>query len=140
MPGVGSASAKAAVLQVNGAFYRAFSEGDAAAMLALWAKHAPLVCVHPGSPALLGREAVLDSWRSMLRRKPSFELRCDDPAVSLFGETAIVTCYEAAGDDAAHLAATNVFVLEEGMWRMVHHHAGPLSVPVPKPAADYSMN
>ena len=32
----------------------------------------------------------------------------------------------------AHLAATNIFVLEEGRWRMVHHHAGPLSVPEPR--------
>lgn len=135
-----AADPEAAILRANAEFYRAFNRGDAAAMQALWAKHANVACFHPGSTLLLGREAVLESWRSMLREPPAFRLRCDHAAVSLFGETAIVTCYEGTGDRAAHLAATNVFVLEEGAWRMVHHHAGPLSSPVPSPTADYRVN
>jgi len=70
---------------------------------------------------------VLDGWRHILGGSSGGELRCEQPHVSLVGDTAIVTCYEAGGDDPAHLAATNVFVLEDGAWRMVHHHAGPLA-------------
>lgn len=42
-------------------------------------------------------------------------------------------CYEGIEAQPAHLAATNAFVLEDGAWRMVHHHAGPLSQPIPEP-------
>jgi len=43
------------------------------------------------------------------------------------GETAIVTCHEGSNDDPGARAATNVFALEDGRLRMVHHHAGPIA-------------
>jgi ketosteroid isomerase-like protein len=132
--------AKAAILAANAAFYRAFTEGDHAAMSALWAERAPVACFHPASAALLGRTAVLESWREILREAPPSELRCDRPVVHLAGDAAIVACYEGNGERPAHLAATNVFVLEEGHWRMVHHHAGPLAAPIPKPGALSDVN
>jgi len=132
--------AEAEVLQANGGFYRAFSQGDAAAMDDLWAVRAEVACFHPGSPVVLGREAVLESWRQILRERPPFALRCDRPAVQLLGDTAIVTCYEGAGHQPAHLAATNVFVREDGRWRMVLHQAGPLSRPIPRPPTPSSFN
>jgi hypothetical protein len=119
-----------AILRANAAFYRAFSLGAYAKMEELWARLAPVACFHPASPALTGRESVLESWREILREPPPLEMRCDRPMVHVLGEAAIVTCYEGNGTHPAHLAATNVFVLEEGSWRMVHHHAGPLSRPV----------
>ena len=131
---------EAAILIANASFYRAFSKGDYAAMSALWASRASVACLHPTSPALLGRDAVLESWRQILRQSPSFEMRCDRPVVHLAGETAFVTCYEGNGDQPAHLAATNVFVLEDGTWRMVHHHAGPLGSPIPRPATYSAAN
>jgi len=33
-----------------------------------------------------------------------------------------------------------VFVLEDGGWRMVHHHAGPLASPIPKPGRYSAAN
>jgi ketosteroid isomerase-like protein len=120
-----------AVLRANAMFYRAFTKGDCAAMSELWAERCPVACLHPMSPALLGRAQVLESWRHILRSQPQIELRCDRPRVHLFAGVAIVTCYEGNGDRPAHLAATNVFVLEDDRWRMVHHQAGPLSVSIP---------
>ena len=117
------------VLAANGRFYRAFSDGDLASMNALWAQHAPVACLHPGQPLLLGRDAVLRAWRDILEHQAGIELTSQEPSVQLFGDTAIVYCYEAATDQPAHLAATNVFVLEGAEWRMVHHHAGPLAEP-----------
>lgn len=119
------------VLAANARFYRAFSEGDLASMNALWAEHAPVACLHPGQPLLLGRDAVLRAWRNILQQQPGFELTGRDPRVQLFGDTAIVYCYEATEAQPAHLAATNVFVREGSDWRMVHHHAGPLAEPRP---------
>jgi ketosteroid isomerase-like protein len=128
------------ILLANAAFYRAFNGGDADAMCALWAERAPVACFHPGSPALIGRAAVLGSWREILRGRPPFELRCDRPAVQVLGDVAIVTCYEGNGSRPAHLAATNVWVLEGGHWLMVHHHAGPLSGPLPKVPVPSTLN
>ena len=41
-----------AVLAANLEFYRAFATRDLAVMEALWAKTAPVACIHPGWPAL----------------------------------------------------------------------------------------
>jgi ketosteroid isomerase-like protein len=110
------AQREAAVLQANQAFYQAFSRGDYASM---------------SEPLLAGRAAVLGSWRKILAVAPSFEMVAREPRVCLLGDTAFVTCLEANGARPAHLIATNVFVWEEERWRMVHHHAGPLSTPEP---------
>ena len=45
--------------------------------------------------------------------------------VYLYGETASVVCIERLPTGV--LIATNVFVREAGVWRMVHHHAGPVA-------------
>jgi ketosteroid isomerase-like protein len=124
--------AEAEVILANARFYRAFSQGDFVAMSGLWAERVPVACFHPTAPALIGRDAVLQSFRQILRGAPQFALRCEDAVITVVNETAILTCYEGAGDEPAHLAATNVFVLEDGDWRMVHHHAGPLSQPIRK--------
>jgi ketosteroid isomerase-like protein len=134
------ATTEAAVLDANAAFYRAFTQGDYTAMSDLWAQRAPVACLHPTAQAYVGRSVVLDIWKQVLGGTSRFELRCDQPLVHVFGNAAIVTCYEGADDDPAHLAATNVFVLEDGRWRMVHHHAGPISSPLPRPAHRLSMN
>lgn len=123
---------EAAVLEANQEFYRAFSRGDFAAMSELWAKTAKVACLHPGARLLSGRSAVMASFRELLAAAPAWKMVSRDASVHLFGQGAFVTCLEANGDQPAHLAATNVFVLEDGRWKMVHHHAGPLSVPEPR--------
>jgi hypothetical protein len=141
MPLSNAPHVEVAVIQANAAFYRAFSRGDFAAMSDLWARRAPVACLHPGAPVIYGREHVLESWRRILRGAMPFEMRCDRPTVLLAGETVVVTCYEANGERPAHLAATNVFVLEDGAWRMIHHHAGPLNSPIAAPqSSPPSMN
>jgi len=140
MPPLVPPRAEADVLRANDSFYSAFSDGDLAAMSALWAEESPVACFHPGSAGLFGRADVLDSWRQILRPRPPFVMRCDRPRVQLLGDTAVVACYEANGDRPAHLAATNVFVFEGGRWRLVHHQAGPLVSPLPKPAAPSTIN
>ena len=131
---------EAAIEQANASFYQAFTKGDYSAMARVWAEHAPLSCVHPGLPAILGRDAVLQSWRQILDQTTPLDMRCDRVQVHLLGDSAIVTCYEGNGDAPAHLAATNVFVLENGEWRMVHHHAGPLARTLAKPPNAGSLN
>ena len=112
-----------AVLAANQAFYRAFAAGDVAAMDALWARRAAVSCTHPGWAVLRGRDAVMESWRVILESPGRPQIRCRDAAADVIGEAAFVTCYEDV--DQGILAATNVFVREDGEWRMAHHQAGP---------------
>jgi hypothetical protein len=136
-----SASDDSEVLQQNAVFYAAFTEGDYAAMSELWARQLPVTCLHPGSQLLFGRRPVMASWKDILREPPPFELRCERPVVTRIATgVAIVCCYEANGEGPAHLAATNVFALEAGAWRMVHHQAGPLSTPIPRREVPTTLN
>lgn len=121
-------SQRPAVLFANDAFYTAFATGDLAAMDAVWAKRAPVCCIHPGWTALNDRDAIMESWRGILSapgggRRQTAAIRCVRPEVFLLGDAAWVACYEILPNGI--LIATNIFVPEDGAWRMVHHHAGP---------------
>jgi ketosteroid isomerase-like protein len=115
------------VLASNEAFYDAFNSRDMDAMDRLWAKLAPVVCLHPGSTALHGRTQVIRSWQSILSSDGAPRVSVEGPRVVMLGETAMVLCYERVTDPdtgtGAVLAATNVFVREGGEWRLVHHHS-----------------
>jgi len=133
-----SMSQRPAILFANDAFYTAFATGDLAAMDAVWARRAPVCCIHPGWTALNDRDAIMESWRGILGapggagrqnqgpgggRRQTAAIRCVRPEVFLLGDVAWVACYEILPN--GNLIATNIFVPEDGAWRMVHHHAGP---------------
>jgi ketosteroid isomerase-like protein len=113
-----------AVLAANAEFYRAFAMRDVDAMDALWARSTPVACVHPGWQVLNGREAVMASWRGILGGVPP-AIRCSQEIACVAGSAAFVVCTE--NIDAGELVATNVFVQEEGDWKLAHHHAGPVA-------------
>lgn len=115
------------VRATNEAFYRAFRNRDADAMASIWAEHAPVSCVHPGMDPIEGRDEVLSTWRRILGHRESPQLLCADVKVHLLSETAYVVCLEGMAHRPPALIATNIFVREDGLWRMVHHHAAPLS-------------
>jgi ketosteroid isomerase-like protein len=114
----------AELLAANKRFYRAFADRDAAAMEQLWAA-APVACVHPGWPALSGRNAVLTSWRQILANPQAPRIRCHKEQVFLYGDVGFVICQELL--EQGMLVATNIFVREAAAWRMVHHQASPLA-------------
>jgi ketosteroid isomerase-like protein len=113
-----------AVLNVNLDFYRAFNERSLKTMEAFWAKNAPVLCVHPGWTAVTGRESVLQSWRAILANPDSPRVMCHDDRAFLYGDIAIVQCEEEL--DSGHLVATNMFIREDGDWKLIHHQASPL--------------
>ena len=118
------------VLAANRAFYDAFARRDLPAMEALWARAAPCACVHPGWDALRGRDPVLASWKAILSSPAAPAVHCTRASVHVLGEHAFVLCLEEI--DGARLVATNLFAREAGGWKLVHHHAGPLT----RPSAD----
>jgi ketosteroid isomerase-like protein len=56
---------KTAILAANAVYYRAFATADFAAMSRIWTED-NASCVHPGWPALVGRQAILESYREIL--------------------------------------------------------------------------
>jgi ketosteroid isomerase-like protein len=109
------------ILTANAAFYRAFAARDADAMASVWARRAPVACIHPGWQALRGRDAVLASWRAILGGPGAPAISCGAAAAHVLGDAAFVICIERL--PGVELVATNVFVREDGEWKMVHHHA-----------------
>jgi ketosteroid isomerase-like protein len=111
-----------AVLAANLEFYRAFAARDLAAMDALWAKRAPVACLHPGWIALKDRDAIMESWTGLLSNPDAPRIACYDEQAFLYGDVALVLCEEEL--ESGTLAASNLFVRENGNWRLAHHHAG----------------
>ena len=118
------------VLAANLEFYRAFATRDAAAMEALWAREAPVACVHPGWPALSERAAIIESWQGILANPNAPRIACYDERVLLYGDTALVVCEEEL--EGGTLVAGNLFVREDGVWRIAHHQAGQLAARRPQ--------
>ncbi len=113
-----------AVLAANLEFYRAFAARDLVAMEALWARQAPVACIHPGWPALADRDEVMQSWQGILANPEAPRIACYDERVLLYGDAALVVCEEEL--DGGTLVASNLFVREDGAWRLAHHQAGQL--------------
>ncbi len=116
---------KREVLQANAVFYEAFCRRDLNGMDKLWAQEHEVAVIHPGWPAVYGRDEVLASWHGILQSPGSPDIACMSARVFVTGDMAFVSCTEKlfSGD----LAATNIFIREAGVWRLVHHHAGPTS-------------
>ena len=110
------------VLEANQAFYRAFNNKEPAAMDALWASSSEVACIHPGWNALLGRDEVLSSWHNILANPNQPRIVIGGAQVVFAGGVAIVLCRELVA--GSPLIATNVFVREDGAWKIVHHQSG----------------
>jgi ketosteroid isomerase-like protein len=111
-----------AVLAANLEFYRAFAARDLRAMDTLWARNAPVACLHPGWTALKDRAAIIESWAGILSNPDAPRITCYDEQVFLYGDVALVLCEEEL--EGGTLAASNFFVREDGVRRIAHHHAG----------------
>lgn len=118
-------SKEADVIAANEAFYEAFAERDVDAMDALWSSAASVACIHPGWAPLRGKEDVLESFRGIFANPRGPVVRASRATAHVLGDTAFVICFETVG--GTRLVATNLFVLEDGEWLIVHHHAGPVA-------------
>ena len=111
------------LLFANEFFYRAFAGRNMQGLEEIWADAAMISCIHPGWNPVIGRIAVLESFRSILQGPNPPGVQCLAPRAMILGESAYVLCHEALGGH--FLVATNVFVREGRQWRLFHHHAGP---------------
>ncbi len=116
-----------ALLAANTAFYAAFNAADAAAMARLWAHGEGVACLHPGWPVLIGRDAVLESWRRIFAAGATPTVTCSEPRAWPTADGGMVICHERVGGRL--LAATNLFRHEDGVLRLYHHQSGPCASP-----------
>jgi len=114
------------LLDANAAYYRAFNTRDSAEMNRIWAND-PVSCIHPGWPVLIGRTAVIASYRRILDNLAQETLDCRDAVPFMSGSEGRVLCTEAAGE--LTLAVTNWFTRTDGGWRMIHHQASLIAEP-----------
>mmetsp|Transcript_39156 Transcript_39156/g.77197 ORF Transcript_39156/g.77197 Transcript_39156/m.77197 type:complete len:476 (+) Transcript_39156:68-1495(+) len=140
----------AAVLAVNTAFYRAFTDRDLDSMASLWWDDASVTCSHPGQPPLVGYRSVFETWAGMLSwdgslpggKQAAAEAGGKTAAVGIplevspvqvqcnvRGVSAVVSCLEQVKSTATGkslgqtMHATNVFRKVGNQWLMVHHQA-----------------
>ena len=118
----------------NEAFYLTFATRDADSMDAVWSTRDNVTCIHPGWQPLIGRDSVMKSWRDILRNSEAPEIHCEHARACIDGTMAYVLCTEILAE--GQLAATNIFVLEDKAWKMVHHQAGPM----PSSALEFANN
>ena len=116
------------VLFANDAFYQAFADKDMEAMADLWANDQPVSCLHPGWGPLLELSEILSSWAAILGAPEAPGIRCIRPTVQLHGDVGTVVCFEQL--PGGTLVATNIFVRQGSLWKMIHHQGGPTSVTV----------
>ncbi len=118
------------------AFYDAFARLDLRLMATIWLPGHRAVCIHPGGQMLRGADAVLESWRHIFdgAEPPIVEHRLIDAfaaadlAVHLVEEA--IRPRTTSTERANRLIATNVYVLEHGLWYLAEHHG---SLPLVRP-------
>ncbi|MBF0277298.1 MAG: nuclear transport factor 2 family protein [SAR324 cluster bacterium] len=115
----------AEVLFANEHFYQAFGTGDYQTMESLWAKGVPVTCIHPGHGPLMQRKEIMKSWKLILQGESASGLQCKGEEVMIHGDLAWVICYESL--QGGYLIATNLFIQQNGEWKIMHHQAGPTS-------------
>ena len=128
-----------AVLAANSEFYRAFSAHDMERMEELWKPDGSITCSHPGFAPLHSRNEIMDSWRQVFGELNAQILPTDVRIMLLHGGTsAVVSCVERIMEASeSKLVATNIFEKSQnGQWRLVLHHAGPLMVDIHEDSDD----
>ena len=110
------------------AFYQAFADCDIQSMGTVWA-HSNVICIHPGSRAIVGREAVMRSWTNILSQAEPLNLHVEllnktesnGMAVHLVEER--IRPMTGSTENASVVLATNIYSLEADGWRLLQHHA-----------------
>jgi ketosteroid isomerase-like protein len=127
------------VIQLNGRFYKAFSNKDVDEMERIWLKDRSCICIHPSFKVLMGVRDIMHTWKRMFESSVgSFQRTWIDPCdirLTVKATTAIVTCEEQVyarrfvrgkkreSELVNKLMATNIFRKVGGKWYMTYHHS-----------------
>ena len=111
--------------EVEAVFYEAFIHCDPEVMAGLWADE-DVICVHPGSGAILDYRSIVRSWVNIFSDVRRTELKytvinavsANDLAVHVVAEEML-----SSGMVTAIVLATNVYRKFNAGWLMIEHHA-----------------
>jgi limonene-1,2-epoxide hydrolase len=112
------------LLKANAAFYDAFERRDIDAMSDAWSHNEEVTCTHPGWTTLHGWGKIGAAWAVLLANQQRLQFIVTNEVAVLRGDIGWVTCEENIldGPGGSTVAATNVFELIEGVWKMTAHH------------------
>ena len=104
------------------------ANGDAKPMLACWPHSDDVTTMHPIGGREVGWDEVEASWQGVADVAEGGTVKPSDRLVRVFGDTAYELVTEnvsmGLGGEQVEGAyrATNVYRLDDGEWRIVHHH------------------
>lgn len=114
--------------EAEAAFYEALERVDLDAMMAVWSEDDDVVCVHPGSPRLIGLSAIREAWAQVFHGVKGLSIQrvglIQNHALMLAVHS-VVQYIAVAGDTRTvpPVIATNVWRLGSDGWRLQAHHA-----------------
>ena len=122
------------VFRANRRFYQAVSDQSLRAMGKVWLQESWVKCVHPSWELLTGWNRIRKSWATIFRNTEHMKIRASQVSIRLNGDFAWVSCleniesYRNANFSRSQAQGTNLFFRVKGKWRLVHHHASPITV------------
>ena len=121
------------VIEANQNFYNAFNTSDIELMIGIWLNHSTSQCIHPGWDVLIGFENIMTSWQKIFAAAQDLEIKLSHVDVTASENIAWVTCQEnlfsivSSGVQLSKVHSTNLFKMMNGEWKMILHHASPVS-------------
>ena len=126
-----------AVRQAADDFYTALSAlftSDLGPMESVWSHRDDVTYMGPGGDFRIGWTSVRDSWEEQAAMKLGGEVKPADMEMFVGGALAVVQNREIGQNTHAdgrrrsvEIRATNIFRKEDGVWKMISHHADRLS-------------
>jgi ketosteroid isomerase-like protein len=126
-----------AVQQAANDFYAALNvmfTGNLGPMEAVWSHRDDVTYLGPGGDFRVGWDNVRDSWQEQADMKLGGNVEPADMRVTVGGELAVAQNREVGENTHARgrrrtvsIRATNLFRKEDGVWKMIGHHADRLS-------------
>ena len=130
------------VEETEAAYYDAIRRSDIDALMRLWADEEDIMCIHPGTPRLVGHAAIRASWEQIFEQggvhiRP-VQVRATHNMMTCVHNVIEEVDRANTGPQEIHILATNVYMKTPLGWRIVTHHASvvPGEAPVDTPAAN----
>ena len=120
-------------LETNQKFYDAFNKSNIVLMKDIWLDDSASQCIHPGWNVLSGFESIITSWQKIFSAGQDLEIKLSHVKLITSEKLAWVTCQEnlfsisTSGVLLSKVHATNLFKQAHGEWKMVLHHASPVT-------------
>ena len=121
-------------IETNQWFYDAFNKSDLELMKRVWLDDDPNVqCVHPGWDSLTGFEPIIESWKRIFSAGQDLEIKLSHLGITESESLVWITCQEnlfsisSSGVQLSKVYATNIFKKVQDKWKMILHHASPVS-------------